>query len=484
MREVLCEIYGEGYLSNDSDSDIADSFEDLSSDSSSEEYNPIPPWKRGQSPDAQITISEPMSTVPELHKSSAGNVASTTATLADPAVLAIAVLEDELSHRSTVPQIADQIQTTETEHPAAVTVQPAKPRGKQRFQKIDFSKLEVEVPTPSPMMTIIFRTCNEADSLKKVNSIKLFKEFISKGGMPQETRDIRNGGLAVDFLPETPSGPLLQITELQGIPVTASLPMMRSTSVGVIKGVHWELTEDEILAESRTTPDIQITSAKRLARPDQRSWVVKLTFQGLLLPERVLLAGRSHRIHTYLEKPLQCLSCARYGHSARVCRSSPRCLTCSQDHDPKTCQNKDAPSCAICRGPHPANSNLCPNRGFQTKVAEVRATTNSTFKAARKAVSAAARTYAAAVKTMLPTSKGPEPPAQRPAPAFKPNVAHPRPKPPPADANSLAELFQGLVTILTTAIATQDFQGAFSKMAALFLSQAPGADPELFRISP
>lgn len=474
MEDILSEEYGFNFdLLDDEESDF---METSSSDYSDLEIDPIP--KRPTDP---ATLTELPAESP-----AAAEAPKTAATTAFPAP-AKAVIAADISPKSAIASPTDQSSST----PAATkTPSTSKPRGKQRFHKVDFSKIDIEVPPPNPMLTIIFRTINEADSLKKVNPMKMYKELVSKGGEPQETRDIRNGGLAIDFLPDTQSGPLLSISTLQGIQVTASLPITKSATIGVIKGVHWELTEDEIITETKTTSDIKIISAKRLAKPDQKSWVVKLTFQGLTLPEKAFLAGRSHRIHAYLERPLQCLLCARYGHAARVCRSTPRCFTCGENHESKSCENQAVPICAICGGPHPANSNECPNRGFQTKIAEVKATLNCTFKAARKAVTAAAKSYAAALKDSPTSSKTTEAPAIRPAPAnrpvpaYKPSVAHPRPKPTPADATSLANLFQGLVAILTAAIATGDFQGALSKMAALFLSNAPGADPDLFRISP
>ena len=51
-----------------------------------------------------------------------------------------------------------------------------------------------------------------------------------------------------------------------------------------------------------------------------------------------------------------------FGHSAKNCRSKPKCLICGESHSHKGCPNKEArkPKCANCMGQHVASYKGCP----------------------------------------------------------------------------------------------------------------------------
>ena len=50
----------------------------------------------------------------------------------------------------------------------------------------------------------------------------------------------------------------------------------------------------------------------------------------------------------------QCFNCQSFGHSAKNCRSKPKCVICGESHSHKGCPKKEAkqPKCANCSGPH------------------------------------------------------------------------------------------------------------------------------------
>ena len=49
---------------------------------------------------------------------------------------------------------------------------------------------------------------------------------------------------------------------------------------------------------------------------------------------------------------MRCFNCQSFGHSAKNCRSKPKCLICGESHSHKGCPNKEAgkPKCANCMG--------------------------------------------------------------------------------------------------------------------------------------
>ena len=64
----------------------------------------------------------------------------------------------------------------------------------------------------------------------------------------------------------------------------------------------------------------------------------------------------------------QCFICQSLGHSAKNCRSKPKCVICGESHSHKGCPKKEAkqPKCANCSGPRVASYKECPEYKKQT----------------------------------------------------------------------------------------------------------------------
>jgi hypothetical protein len=58
---------------------------------------------------------------------------------------------------------------------------------------------------------------------------------------------------------------------------------------------------------------------------------------------------------------IQCSRCQQYGHSKNYCNLKPRCVRCGKDHYSTNCQKRldENPTCANCKGQHPANYRGC-----------------------------------------------------------------------------------------------------------------------------
>ncbi|KAK5643915.1 hypothetical protein RI129_007760 [Pyrocoelia pectoralis] len=58
---------------------------------------------------------------------------------------------------------------------------------------------------------------------------------------------------------------------------------------------------------------------------------------------------------------IQCTRCQAYGHSKGYCTKPYLCVKCGDEHQTAVCtKSKDSPAtCALCRGPHPANYKGC-----------------------------------------------------------------------------------------------------------------------------
>lgn len=94
----------------------------------------------------------------------------------------------------------------------------------------------------------------------------------------------------------------------------------------------------------------------------------------------------------YVQQVLQCFQCLRYGHTAKACKSKPRCKYCGKycesttapNHDPQTCEFKVNPSCLYCLGDHEACNRLCPEYLRQKDIRLRMAFDNESFGEANK----------------------------------------------------------------------------------------------------
>ncbi|KAH9360249.1 hypothetical protein HPB48_019833 [Haemaphysalis longicornis] len=159
---------------------------------------------------------------------------------------------------------------------------------------------------------------------------------------------------------------LLELKTLAGIPINALIPESYMKTLGKIKDVPIDYSDEDLLEYLKERGVIAVRR--------QRTW--KMNEDGSIsmrpLPN-VFLQFRPdkpmpHRVprftmypvEKYIEPVVRCYKCQRYGHIARTCRGTLRCKTCSGPHDYKECLTKRQPKCANCSGPHPASFSRCP----------------------------------------------------------------------------------------------------------------------------
>ncbi|KAH9363780.1 hypothetical protein HPB48_022844 [Haemaphysalis longicornis] len=79
------------------------------------------------------------------------------------------------------------------------------------------------------------------------------------------------------------------------------------------------------------------------------------------LPRMLELGPDRFIVEEYIEAPMQCFKCLRFGHTARNCVSVSRCKNCGARYCQEECERK-TPLCANCFGPHQATYVGCPRR--------------------------------------------------------------------------------------------------------------------------
>ena len=114
----------------------------------------------------------------------------------------------------------------------------------------------------------------------------------------------------------------------------------------------YELSEEEIL---NLCPD----SVHKISKIRSSRNMVLLTFFGSFLPDSIRIGPLHLRVRPFLDRPLQCYGCYKYGHGKKNCTETPRCGNCSalDSHPTDECESNSY--CFYCRDGHPVRSRQC-----------------------------------------------------------------------------------------------------------------------------
>jgi hypothetical protein len=141
--------------------------------------------------------------------------------------------------------------------------------------------------------------------------------------------------------------------------------------------------EDEVLA-TELKEKYHIIKAIRLVKKSENNRplnIVKIEFDEKEYFEKALSQGiyigsTRFRIEKwkFVEGPMQCIKCQKYGHKSYSCNSPVRCQLCGEEnHDHKNCQKRNEPKCCNCNQNHAASSKQCAMRIDLTKKMKLQA---------------------------------------------------------------------------------------------------------------
>ncbi|KAG0423047.1 hypothetical protein HPB47_001140 [Ixodes persulcatus] len=201
---------------------------------------------------------------------------------------------------------------------------------------------------------------------------------------PLETRVRYNDRLnliAVEVLNEQAAQALLKTTDFSRVPVRPYLALSGPTTVGVIRDVDMDATEEQLEHNLRSVN--KIAAIRRLGK----SRVVKLTFHGSQLPNYVLLGYVRHPVLPYKKRPLQCHNCGGFVHKKVSCMRAMACKRCGEQHEATDamCQSPTLRR-VNCKGDHEATSHACPKWIEERKILTYSKTNSIGFRAARSAL--------------------------------------------------------------------------------------------------
>lgn len=230
-------------------------------------------------------------------------------------------------------------------------------------------------------LTVIFVPEDASKPLTKLNQLRLSELLNSHA--PDCVIAIRPNNrlnlLAVDTRNNDATKSLLKVTCLLGTSVRAYEPQSRNAAVAVIKGVDNTITTEELREQLRST--VPVTSLRRLGS----STTIRLTFDSEKLPDHVLVGLVRHKTELYIDKPIQCRRCGKFGHVTSACGAQQVCPNCSGLHSKEVCETQ-SPRCSNCGGDHDFFSHKCPKWQEEQDISRIRRTTHVDYVSARKTI--------------------------------------------------------------------------------------------------
>ena len=172
------------------------------------------------------------------------------------------------------------------------------------------------------------------------------------------------------------------------------LPKYRVERKGIVRHIPADIKEDDILEACKSDPGMAVSAVRRLNRRNkfatsqEDKWIpsetVLLTFEGQNLPKNLFIFNVRTNVEAYVQKPRQCYSCFKFGHTSVMCKSPNKlCIMCGHNEHEKECA-APTPCCANCKGPHKSIDSQCPAYQERMKINTIMAFDNISFVEARK----------------------------------------------------------------------------------------------------
>lgn len=183
---------------------------------------------------------------------------------------------------------------------------------------------------------------------------------------------------------------ILKITNIGEYKVKCQIPYAQASLIyrdGVI-GPFGVDTEPELVQELLMEGGFTGLRVTRIMKGKVPTTQLKVRFPSATLPERVVIMHERFKVRQFMDRPWQCYQCQGFGHSAKYCRGTERCLICAGPHNMKECTEKETgkKQCVNCGGAHIANYGGCQSIRKEKEVQKVRCEEHITYSEAIKRI--------------------------------------------------------------------------------------------------
>lgn len=213
--------------------------------------------------------------------------------------------------------------------------------GDDTVHEIDFSNKYRNGSLSPIILPVVFRVTEKDKTFWEMDQNQIAQDLVDtlKKDVVYQ-RLSRRGQLTVCVTNADAAIKLLDVKTLAGVGVEAYIPPSLIKNEGRIIAVPYRYSEAQILDELAhygvvgVRRELKATKMENGGLTFNPRGVVILTFKPeVTLPKRVHVGQYVFPVEEYLESPLQCFNCMRFGHCAKVCHASPRCRICAGAHN-------------------------------------------------------------------------------------------------------------------------------------------------------
>ena len=218
---------------------------------------------------------------------------------------------------------------------------------------------------------------------------------------------VRNGDLLLKCDTREQTKYLQTINQIVGKPIKVTAHRTMNSTQGIIKCYGLRNMDEAEIAENLKKQYVSKVTRFTIKKDGNiipiHTYLV--TFENINPPEKLKVGYISCEVSKYIQTPLRCKKCQKYGHSQRNCSATAKCYRCGgEEHG--DCDNE--PRCANCKGPHVSSSKECELYKKEQSIQKLKSEINSTYFDAKKIVEANYRkqgaTYADMTKKVTNSS--------------------------------------------------------------------------------
>ncbi|GBM88071.1 hypothetical protein AVEN_78021-1 [Araneus ventricosus] len=177
---------------------------------------------------------------------------------------------------------------------------------------------------------------SENNTLKNTSPILIHKSIVASVGETKSVKKLNNGSLLIEVTNSKQAENIQKLNKIGNIEVTVTPHRTLNYSKGVISESEFQRDFEEDLLDC--LKDQKVISVRRITiKKNGQNFPTKhliLTFNTPVLPKSVKIAYINCNVKHYIQNPLRCFKCQRFGHTLTACRSKQNCARCSlPDHD-------------------------------------------------------------------------------------------------------------------------------------------------------
>lgn len=208
----------------------------------------------------------------------------------------------------------------------------------------------------NPKYFVIRRRSGNFQTISPFYIDRVVKEHI---GVVKSIKKER-GKLIIETMHTEQSEDILKLDKLGEFEITVTPHNFLNTAKGVITCMDLRnCTTDEIKKElfSQGVIHVKRIYSKRFGERQETNSII-LTFNQPDLPDKIQAGIHVLPVQLYIQSPVRCFKCQRYGHTVSRCEASPVCICGKPLHVGILCERPI--TCLNCNGMHSAASKQCP----------------------------------------------------------------------------------------------------------------------------